>query len=185
MLGLQKMYNFELPEDKLDDYVNRELGAVIKKLNEAAQPCEGVMEELEKLKGGKYGLAVVSSSALPRVVASIKKTRWTTTSLATISSVLRLAWRSRPAAGPRNLPLCLQGHRCKAWECVAVEDSRSGATAAKNAKIPLIGYVGAYLEEGKEKQESVAKMLKEECGAIAVMYHWSEFEECLKAVEAS
>ena len=63
---------------------------------------------------------------------------------------------------------------------MAVEDSRSGATAAKNAKIPLIGYVGPY--EGEE-QDQMAKMLKEECGAIVVMRHWSEFEECLKKVE--
>jgi beta-phosphoglucomutase-like phosphatase (HAD superfamily) len=81
-------------------------------------------------------------------------------------------------------------HACKVigvqpGECVAVEDSRSGATAAKNAKIPLIGYVGPYIEEGKEKQESVAKMLTEECGAIVVMYHWSEFEDCLEKVKAA
>jgi len=34
-------------------------------------------------------------------------------------------------------------------QCVAIEDSRSGATAAKNAKIPLIGYVGPYYDEGE------------------------------------
>ncbi|KAK4981625.1 hypothetical protein LTR66_007283, partial [Elasticomyces elasticus] len=71
----------------------------------------------------------------------------------------------------------------KPGECVAVEDSRSGATAAKNAKIPLIGYVGPY--ESKEEQDKMAKMLKEECGAIAVMYHWNEFWDCLKKVEQS
>jgi beta-phosphoglucomutase-like phosphatase (HAD superfamily) len=187
MLGLQKMYNFELPESQLEDYVNRELGAVTKKLNEAAQPCEGVMEELEKLKeSGRYGLAVVSSSALPRVVASIKKTEmdhyFPSNHIFSAATSLE-----KPTSKPDP---AIYLHACKVigvqpGECVAVEDSKSGATAAKNAKIPLIGYVGAYLEEGKEKQESVAKMLKEECGAIVVMYHWSEFEECLKKVEAS
>jgi beta-phosphoglucomutase-like phosphatase (HAD superfamily) len=187
MLGLQKMYNFELPESKLDEYVNRELGAVIKKLNAAVQPCEGVMEELEKLKkSGKYGLAVVSSSALPRVVASIKKTQmdhyFPSDHIFSAATSLE-----KPTSKPDP---AIYLHACKVIgvqpiESVAVEDSKSGATAAKNAKIPLIGYVGSYLEEGKEKQDAVAKMLEEECGAIVVMYNWSEFEECMKKVEAA
>jgi len=186
MLGLQKMYNFELPAKQLDDYVARELGAVTKKLTEAARPCEGVMEELEKLKeSGKYGLAVVSSSALPRVLASIKKTEmdhyFPSNHIFSAATSLE-----KPTSKPDP---AIYLHACKVigvqpGESVAVEDSRSGATAAKNANIPLMGYVGSYLEEGKEKQDSIAKMLKEECGAIVVMYHWSEFEECLKKVEA-
>jgi len=187
MLGLQEMYNFELSKSKLEEYVNCELGAVIKKLNEAAQPCEGVMEELEKLKkGGKYGLSVVSSSALPRVVASIKKTEidhyFPNEHIFSAATSLE-----KPTSKP-NPAIYL--HACKVigvqpGECVAVEDSRSGAMAANNAKIPLIGYVGPYIEEGKEKQESVAKMLTEECGAIVIMYHWSEFEDCLEKVNAA
>lgn len=34
-------------------------------------------------------------------------------------------------------------------------------------------------------QEKMAKMLTEECGAITIMYHWSEFFDALKKVEAS
>lgn len=187
ILGLQEMYNFELPESKLDEYVNCELEAVIKKLNEAVQPCDGVMEELEKLKNGKkYGLSVVSSSALPRVVASIKKTKmdhyFPSNHIFSAATSLE-----KPTSKPDP---AIYLHACNVIgvqpeECVAVEDSRSGAMAAKNAKIPLIGYVGPYIEEGKEKQESVAKMLTEECGAIVVMYHWSEFEDCLEKVKAT
>ena len=186
MVGLQEKYHFTMPEQQLEDFVQRELGAVITKLNEKAQPCEGVIPELEKLKrSGKYGMAVVSSSALSRVVASIKKTEMehyfpedhvfsAATSLPTPTS------KPNPA---------IYLHACKVIgvrpsDCVAIEDSRSGATAAKNAKIPLIGYVGPYLDEGKEKQEAIAKMLSEECGAITIMWHWREFEECLKKVEA-
>lgn len=74
MGGLQEKYNFSMPEDQLNDYVERELGAVIAKLDQKAQPCEGVVPELEKLKKeGKYEMAVVSSSALSRVLASMKK----------------------------------------------------------------------------------------------------------------
>lgn len=184
MLGLCRKYDMELPQQELDDYVQRELGAVIAKLSAKAQPCEGVMPVLEQLKkSGKYGMAVVSSSALSRVVASIEKTEMdhyfpqdhvfsAATSLPTPTS------KPNPA---------IYLHACKVigvkpGECVAIEDSRSGATAAKNAEIPLIGYVGPYEEEGKEKMESVAKMLKEECGAIAIMYHWREFDSCMEKV---
>lgn len=187
MLGLCKKFNFQLPEDELDAYAKRELGAVTAKLEAKAEPCEGVMVELAKLgKSKKYGMAVVSSSALPRVVASIKKTKMD--HYFPENHVFSAA-TSLPKPTSKPDP-AIYLHACKVigvqpGECVAIEDSKSGATAAKNAKIPLIGYVGPYGEEGKEKQDSVAKMLKEECGAIVVMYHWSEFEEALKKVEAS
>lgn len=74
MVGLQEKYGFTMPEDELNDYVGRELSAVIAKLDAKAEPCEGVIEQLEALKkSGKYGMAVVSSSALSRVKASMKK----------------------------------------------------------------------------------------------------------------
>ena len=73
----------------------------------------------------------------------------------------------------------------KPEECVTVEDSKSGATAAKRANIPLIGYVGVYqVEEGDEKMEQMAKVLTEQCGAKVIMRHWNEFQDCLKKIEA-
>lgn len=82
-------------------------------------------------------------------------------------------------------------HACKELgvkpeECVTVEDSKSGSTAAKRANIPLIAYVGIYnIEEGKEKMDQMANTLTSECNAISVMYDWKEFPECLKKVEAT
>ena len=76
MVGLQEKYNFTMPEDELNDYVERELGAVIAKLDAAAEPCEGVMEQLEEIKktySGDKEMVVVSSSAKSRVLASMKK----------------------------------------------------------------------------------------------------------------
>ena len=52
-------------------------------------------------------------------------------------------------------------HACKELgvkpeECVTVEDSKSGATAAMRAGIPLVAYVGIYdVEEGKEMGETL------------------------------
>ncbi|KAJ9625552.1 hypothetical protein H2203_004309 [Taxawa tesnikishii (nom. ined.)] len=176
MVSLQKKYNFEIPPDEFNNYVDRELGKVIETLEKKAQPCVGSMEVLEELyKSKKYGLAVVSSSALSRVQASIRKEH------------VYSAATSLPKPTSKPDP-AIYLHACKEigvqpGECVAVEDSRSGATAAKNAKIPLIGYVGSY-EEG-DQQKKMAKMLTEECGAIVVMHHWNQFFDCLKKVEES
>ncbi|KAF2232155.1 HAD-like protein [Viridothelium virens] len=187
MVSLQKKYNFTMPEDEFNTYVDRELGAVIQKLEKAAEPCPGVMEQLDHLyKEKKYGLAVVSSSALSRVQASIRKVNQDKYFppdhvFSAATSLEKPTTKPDPA---------IYLHACKAigvqpGECVAIEDSKSGAGAAKNAKIPLIGYVGPYIDEGKEKQESMAKLLKEEMGAIYIMYDWKEFPQALKAVEAS
>jgi len=182
MVSLTKKYNFTLTDQEFDEYVDRELGKVVEKLEKSAEPCEGVIEELEKLKeSGKYGLAVVSSSALSRVKASIEKVQ-----------IDHYFPRDHVYSAATSLPkptskpdpaiyiFACKEIGVKPEECVAVEDSRSGATAAKRANIPLIGYVGPYEEDEKEHMR---KVLKEECGAIVVMEHWKEFQDCLKKVE--
>jgi len=185
--GLQTRFSFTLPQAEEDSYVERELGKVIEKLNAKAEPCVGVMPELEKLsKEKKYGLAVVSSSALSRVQASIKKTNM---AHYFPSDHVFSAATSLPKPTSKPDP-AVYLHACKVigvepGHCVAVEDSKSGATAAKRAGIPLIGYVGSYEDEGLEHMAKIEKMLVEECGAVAVMRNWNEFEECLRKVEES
>jgi len=188
MVSLCKKYNFELTPEEFDEYVDRELGKVIETLEKKAQPCPGAMEELEKLHGLQqlhkektYQLAVVSSSALSRVQASIRKVG--------MDKYFAADWVFSAATSlpkPTSKPdPAIYLYACKeigvsTSECVAVEDSKSGATAAKNAKIPLIGYVGPYEEDEKDRME---KMLYEECGAIVVMRHWTEFQDALDKVE--
>lgn len=184
MLGLQKKYGFELSQQELDTYVDRELGKVIETLEKKAEPCPGVMEHLHKLKKeNKYGLAVVSSSALSRVQASIRKVGMDEFF---DPNLVFSAATSLPKPTSKPDP-AIYLHACKTIgvdvkNCVAIEDSRSGATAAKNAKIPLIGYIGPYEEDEKEKMR---KVLKDECGAVFVMEHWDQFDEALKKVQAS
>lgn len=184
MTGLCDKYGFTLSPEQLDDYVDRELGKVIETLEKKAQPCPGVMEELETLhQSQKYQMAVVSSSALSRVRASVTKVG--------MDKYFRSDWMYSAATSldkPTSKPNpAIYIHSMKEigvtpCECVAIEDSRSGATAAKNANIPLIGYVGPYPEDEKDH---MVRVLKEECGAIAIMHHWREFQDCLKAVEAA
>lgn len=187
MVGLQKKHNFSMSQEELDDYVNRELGAVTLKLSQKATECEGAPEQLEWMKKQGYPMAVVSTSAKPRVVASLEKVG--IDHYFPPEHVYSAATSLNPPSSKPDPAIYL--HACKELgvkpeECVTVEDSKSGATAAKRAGIPLIGYVGVYkVEEGEEKMEQMAKLLTEECGAKAIMYHWSEFQDCLKKVEDS
>jgi len=185
MMSLQKKYNFELPHDELEHYVKEEENAVIAKLEAKASPCEGAMEELNKLhESKKYGMAVVSSSALRRVRASIVKVGQNDFFphdyvFSAATSLEKPTTKPDPA---------IYLHACKVIgvkpeECVAVEDSKSGATAAFRAGIPCIAYVGSY--HGKKKQREVAGVLSGpgvECKNV--MRHWKEFEKCLAEIEA-
>lgn len=66
-------------------------------------------------------------------------------------------------------------------ECLAVEDSKSGATAAFRANIKTIGYTGAYEPHEREKMEKVLR----DAGCGWVMNDWTEFEGLLRLVEES
>ena len=74
LLGLQKKHSFEMSQDEVEEYVARELDEVTKKLSEKCKECPGVTEQMEWIKAQGYPMAVVSTSAKPRVVASLKKT---------------------------------------------------------------------------------------------------------------
>lgn len=185
-LGLQKKHNFTMAPEELDGYVGEELGRVTKKLSEKCQSCPGAPEQLEKLKEQGYPMSVVSTSAKPRVVASLKKTN--IMHYFTDEHVYSAATSLNPPSSkpdPKIYLYACEQLGVKPSECVTVEDSKSGATAAMRAGIPLIGYVGVYgIEDGKEKMEEMAKILTEQCKADVIMYDWKEFPECLAKIEA-
>ncbi len=62
---------------------------------------------------------------------------------------------------------------------MAVEDSRSGATAAQRAGIKTVGYVGSYEMEERARMRAVL----EESGCCILMEDWKEFEGCLDKIE--
>jgi len=186
LVGLQKMHNFTMEQEDLETYVERELGAVTAKLLEKATACEGVPEALEMLKQQGYPMAVVSTSAKPRVVASLKKTGLD--KYFVDEHIFSAATSLNPPSSKPDPAIYFYACEVlgvKPEECLTVEDSRSGATAAMRANIPLIGYVGVYkVEEGEEKMEQMAKVLTEDCDAKVIMYDWNEFPEALKKIEA-
>jgi len=187
MVGLQKKHNFQMPADQLEEYVGKELGAVTAKLKAKCKPCPGAPEEIERLKQAGYPMSVVSTSAKPRVVASLEKTG--IDKYFPNEHVYSAATSLDPPSSkpdPKIYLYACEQLGVKPSETVTVEDSKSGATAAMRAKIPCIGYVGVYgIEEGKEKMEQMAKILKEQCNCVEIMYDWKEFPELLKKVEAS
>ncbi|KAI9822507.1 MAG: hypothetical protein M1827_000226 [Pycnora praestabilis] len=180
--GLVERYGFKMDPEELERDVKQEETQVIKTLEQKLRPCEGVMPELEKLrKSGKYGMAVVSSSALRRVQASVKKTDQ---AKYFPPDHIFSAATSLPTPTSKPDP-AIYLYACKMvgkepGECVAIEDSKSGTLSAVRAGIPVVAYVGSY--EGEEKQKEMAEVLKKQ-GAKEVMMHWSEFDGCLEKIE--
>ncbi|KAK7015504.1 hypothetical protein VNI00_019119 [Paramarasmius palmivorus] len=182
LITLQSQLNFTLPPDELEKYVSLEEDRVIAKLKEELVPCVGANEELAKLAAsGKYQLAVVSSSAHRRVMASLEKVNQTQ-----YFPPERVFSAATSLPKPTSKPdPAIYLHACKVLgvepaNAVAVEDSKSGTLSAVRAGIPVIAYVGSY--ETPEKQKEMANALKEQ-GAKVVMYDWKKFDECLKAID--
>jgi len=175
-----------MPAAEIDEYVDKELGAVTAKLREKCTVCPGVPDVLEGLKKEGYPMSVVSTSAKPRVVASLEKTG--IDHYFPKEHVYSAATSLNPPSSkpdPKIYLYACEQLGVKPSECVTVEDSKSGATAAMRAGIPLIGYVGVYgIEEGKEKMEEMASLLTKECKADAIMYDWKEFRDILEKIEA-
>ncbi|KAI9778100.1 MAG: hypothetical protein M1839_008404 [Geoglossum umbratile] len=182
VINLQKRHGFTLSPEELESYVTQEEDRVIATLKRKAEPCVGASEELEKLaKSGKYGMAVVSSSALRRVKASIEKVGQDKFFPA---NHIFSAATSLPKPTSKPDP-AIYLHACRTLgklpgECVAVEDSKSGTLSAVRAGIPVMGYVGSY--DGEEEQAEMRKLLTE-TGAAVVMTEWTEFEHCLAKIE--
>ncbi|KAJ3745490.1 HAD-superfamily hydrolase [Lentinula detonsa] len=179
LMDLQDKYKFTIPSEQLEKYVAMEEEKVIEKLREKLVPCVGANDVLEKLaKSGKYQFAVVSSSAHRRVMASLEKANQATyfPSDGVFSAATSLP---KPTSKPDPAIYLFACEKLGAppATCVAVEDSKSGATSAVRAGIPLIAYVGSY--ETPEKRDEMAKALKD-IGAAAIMYEWVEFENCLE-----
>ncbi|KAL4964919.1 HAD family hydrolase [Aspergillus stella-maris] len=184
MQSLQAKFKFELNKDELESYVTKEEDKVIAKLEEKAKPCVGATEQVEKLyEEGKYGLAVVSSSALRRVRASIVKVgqdKFFDHDKVYSAATSLPKPTSKP--DPAIYIHALEQVGKTAEETVTVEDSVSGALSAVRAKIAVIGYVGSY--PGEEKQEEMRQRLLD-LGAKVIMKDWSEFPQLLKEIEGA
>ena len=181
MTSLQQRYGFPLTPEELDKYVLMEEDVVIAKLKEKLVPCEGVDPVLERLEAaGKYLLAVVSSSALRRVKASIEKVGQDKYFGDRVFSAATSLPKPTSKPDPAIYLHALETLGKSADEAVAVEDSKSGTLSGTRAGIKVIGYVGPYKDSEKDKMEQVLK----DAGAVVVMRDWSEFEGILEKLNA-
>jgi len=180
--SLQKRYGFDLTPAELDDYVRREEDVVIARLRSSLRPCPGVDAQLERLaEHRRYHLAVVSSSALRRVQASIEKVGQDKFFqgehvFSAATSLPKPTSKPDPAIYLHSMKVLGK----TAEECVAVEDSKSGTLSATRAGIKVVGYTGPYEAERKPEMEKVLR----DAGAVVVMDDWKDFEACLEKIEA-
>lgn len=182
LTSLQKMHNIEISPEEMETYVTREEDAVIAKLKAALRPCPGVDDQLEKLAAsGKYKMAVVSSSALRRVQASIEKVGQDKYFQ---GGVVYSAATSLPKPTSKPDPAiylhALKDLNKTAEESVAIEDSKSGTLSGTRAGIKVVGYVGPYADDKKAEMEKVLR----DAGAVVIMQDWSEFPAALQKIEA-
>lgn len=178
---LQQRYDFSISPEDMDKYVLAEEDVVIAKLVAGLKPCPGVDAQLEKLAAsGKYKLAVVSSSALRRVKASVEKVGQDKYFDGDIFSAATSLPTPTSKPDPAIYLHALKTLGKKAEESVAVEDSKSGTLSGTRAGIKVIGYVGPYHDDKKAEMEKVLR----DAGAVVVMKEWDEFPAMLEQIES-
>ncbi|RKF82931.1 Phosphorylated carbohydrates phosphatase [Golovinomyces cichoracearum] len=179
---LAEKYALEISAEELESYVKDEEEEVIKKLKEAVEPCKGVTEVLDRLhKIGTYKLAVVSSSAKRRVLVTLNTVgfdRFFDLNTAVFSAATSLP-KPTSKPDPAIYLWAMEKLGVSPSECLAIEDSKSGALSAHRAGISTIGYTGSYVPDEVKKIIPVLK----DSGVAVIMNGWDEFENLLEQVE--
>lgn len=181
--GMEDKYGFTLSDEERESYVKMEEDRVIATLKAKAQPCVGANDVLAKIfADDQYKMAVVSSSALRRVEASVIKVGQ---DKYFPKGHIFSAATSLPKPTTKPDP-AIYLHACKEIgvepkQCIAVEDSKSGTLSAVRAGIYTIAYTGSYHDPSKAHE--MAKLLMDN-GAVVHMSHWNEFYDCVKKIEA-
>ncbi|ROT97651.1 HAD family hydrolase [Marinobacter sp. R17] len=134
LLHLEALSSHTLPADALP----RIDEAIEARLAKALQPIDGVAETLDRLE---LPLAIVSNSSRFRVCNSLATTgldaQLGTVPLFTAEQV------ALPKPDPGVYLLATRELGCSPKDCLVVEDSVSGVTAAKAAGMTVIGFTGA------------------------------------------
>jgi len=182
IVELQKELDFTLTADETKAYTTFEEDLIIDLLHQNPRPCEGIQGVLARLSaGGRYRLAVVSSSPIRRIRAALEAC-----DIAQYFAPDQVfsAKSSMPTPKSKPDPAIYQWAMAKnevtADQCIAFEDSRSGARSAIEAGIACVAYVVAYGSEWHRQQ--VAETLMGE-GCEMVMRDYGCFFECLGNVE--
>ncbi|KAK5090780.1 hypothetical protein LTR05_000957 [Lithohypha guttulata] len=185
MLGpIARGQGLELTPAQLAQYATYEEDLVIELIHERAQPCAGIERVLAELyTAAEYRLAVVSSSPIRRIRAALEAA-----GIAKYFAHDQVFSAKSSMPTPKSKPdptiyqYAMQKNKVHPWECIAIEDSRSGAQSATRAGIPCIAYVGAYSTPGQREQ--VAQTLAAE-GCKAVIHKYTQFLGIFETVKTN
>lgn len=156
---------------ELEVLVKHEEVAVIEQLSKDIKPTNGVNELLAAL--GNFEKSVVSSSAERRVRACLKGAGQE--DYFQTDRIFSAANYKSSKPDPRVYLEALKAMNLDPRECLAIEDSKTGATAAIAAGITVIGYLGAYDAAEREHLRAVLSGI----GVEVIIDDWSEFVPAL------
>ncbi|EXJ90663.1 hypothetical protein A1O1_03767 [Capronia coronata CBS 617.96] len=171
-------FRFRLRKYELRDVAADVEDQVIAKLKEGAEPCPGVLEVLAKLhEEDEYTLAAVSCSSSKACLEAalsnsgldqffLAKDRFSALSIATTTPVTK-----PDSAIYRHI---LDKYDAKPHECMVIQDTVVGASAAVRARIPVMGYVGGCATD-EEKHAAILELAM--AGCKSVMWDWSDFDK--------
>lgn len=164
---IKNEYNIVLPED----YVPKLKLAIEHALDHELEAIPGVRETLSKIQK-KVGVA--SNSRLVRVIHSLK--------IAGLSDIFeKNLFAAEMVAQPKPYPdvylLAAEKLHVNPNECLVVEDSETGVTAATAAGMHVVGFLGAsHIYEGHEQ-----KLINK--GAFATVNNMQELDDLLQQIE--
>ena len=180
---IAEKHNFELTLDERKAYEIYEEDLVIDLIHANPKPCAGIHRILEAIQAtGRYNLSVVSSSPIRRIRAAIEAAGLTDFFAADqVFSAKSSMPTPKSKPDPAIYLWAMEQNQVWPWQCIAIEDSISGAQSAVGAGIPCIGYVGAY--PTPDMREQIAETLTD-AGCKQVIHKYSQFDGVFQTVEA-
>jgi beta-phosphoglucomutase-like phosphatase (HAD superfamily) len=170
-LGLE--HGFAISADELQRLAAAELDLVVELLEAKVESSPGAADMLTEVCQWGVTRAVVSSSELRRIRTCLRRA-----GLDQFIPQANVFSATDSLAKPKGKPSpAIYEHAAQALDiapeqCLAVEDSRPGVVAAVQAKIEVVGYVGA--KESPDKRSELSRMLFE-AGAVATFGDWPSF----------
>lgn len=152
---LSEFYNISVPEEEKSAFVNLEMQTASLALSKDLQPTRGIMQALEILHQRGVEMAVVSSTATPRLQVCLKKTgqdKYFTEE--TIFSAQTTLVPAVPKPKPDIYEYAMRKMTGVPSNFIAVEDSDKGIKSARSAGIgTVVGYVGC-IEDSEQLEEA-------------------------------
>jgi len=174
MRALELQHRFEITSDELQQFATEELNLVAEFLEAKVESSPGAADMLTQVRNWGVACAVVSSSELRRIRACLRRTGFDRyISHENVFSAADSLEKPEPKPSPAIYDLAVQALGVAPEQCLAVEDSSSGVLAAVQAKIEVVGYVGAVEESSGNR--AMRNRILIEAGAKASFSDWTSF----------